>query len=173
MLVSQSQFLSLFLREELVLRCFLLAATGDPHEAEDLLQSVARVLWEKFDRYDQTRPFRPWALGVARTEVLKWKQGKARSPVLLSDDAVSCLADTAVERAERLSAVGELLRTCLAKLKDAARRAVDLKYGGGLTIREIAVRIGKSVAAVEMILVRARRFLRTCVERQMGSGEHK
>jgi len=60
--VNHRLFLKHFLREENVLRAYLLAAAGNVHTADDLLQEVSSVLWEKFDQYDENRPFRNWAL---------------------------------------------------------------------------------------------------------------
>lgn len=170
--MDHQHFLSCFLREELLLRAFLQATTGDVHETDDLLQTVARVLWEKFGQYDENRPFRRWALGVARLEVLKWKQGKARSRVVLSDEALSQVAAAAVESAEWVNSLRDFMHVCLERLKHTARRVVDMKYGDGLSIREIAARIERSVPAVEMILVRSRRALRDCVKRQLREEEH-
>jgi len=170
--LDHQHFLTYFLREELHLRSFLLAATGDAHETDDLLQIVARVLWEKADQYDDSRPFRWWALGIARMEVLKWKQCKARSRVVLSDEAISQVAEAAAESPERGNLLADSLRRCLENLKRTARSVVDMKYSDGLAIREIAARLEKSVPAVEMILVRSRRSLRECVERQLRALEH-
>ena len=168
---DQSNFITVLLQEELPLRSFLLAATRSVHEVDDLFQNVARVLFEKFDEYDPERPFRAWAMGVARMEVLKWRQKKARSREILSPEAISQVAAAAEETNDWTEHLGKFLHTCLGKLKSMARRVVDMKYGDSLAIREIAKRVGKSVPAVEMILVRSRRVLRECVERQMRSEE--
>lgn len=168
---EHSDFITLFLKEELLLRSFLLASTGNVHESDDLFQSVARVLWEKFGDYDPSRPFRGWALGVARLEVLKWRQSKARSREVLSPDALSQVAEVTEEAGSWADGLSEYLQGCLSKLKSTARRVMELKYGESLPIRDIAQRVGKSVSAVEMILVRNRRALRECVERQLRAQE--
>lgn len=168
---DQSNFITVLLQEELPLRSFLLAATRNVHEVDDLFQNVARVLFEKFDEYDPQRPFRAWAMGVAKMEVLKWRQKKARSREFLSPEALLQVAAAAEEPNDWTEHLGKFLHVCLGKLKATARRVVDMKYGDSLAIREIAQRIGKSVSAVEMILVRSRRVLRECVERQMRSEE--
>jgi len=125
---EHSDFITLFLKEELLLRSFLLASTGNVHESDDLFQSVARVLWEKFADYDPSRPFRGWALGVARLEVLKWRQSKARSREVLSPDALSQVAEAAEEGGSWADGLSEFLRGCLAKLKSTARQVMELKY---------------------------------------------
>ena len=81
-------FLAEFLRVERLLAAHLVSATGDVHAAEDLLQAVASILWEKRAEYDVSRPFAAWALGVANLEVLKWRQRAARSREALSEDSM-------------------------------------------------------------------------------------
>lgn len=67
---NRDRFLALYEEHGRLVRGFLLAATGCPHQADDLQQSVARVLLEKFADYDDSRPFRSWVLGIARIEAL-------------------------------------------------------------------------------------------------------
>lgn len=167
MLESQ-EFLGRFLREERLLAAYLLGATGNVHASEDLLQTVARILWEKLPDYDQGRPFGAWALGVAHLEVLKWRQEAARSREVLSADAMRILSDTAARHAEEADERLYFLAGCLQGLGDSARRVVEMKYGQGRSIREIADCLKKSVAAIEMILVRSRRALRDCIQRKMS-----
>lgn len=161
-------FLKHFLPAEAVLKAYLLAATGDMHAADDLLQEVSSVLWEKFDRYDQARPFRPWAMGIARLEVLKWRQALARKREVLSAQVVEALADTAVEHAAQADERLVHLRHCLDGLAGKTRQLLRLRFWRMLRVQQIAERLGKSAAAIEMALVRARRALRTCVEKKLS-----
>jgi RNA polymerase sigma-70 factor (ECF subfamily) len=159
-------FLELFLKEEPLLRAFLLSATGSAEATDDLLQSAAAVLLDKWDDYDRARPFRPWALGIARLEVLKWRQQLARSRNVLSEDAAALLEEAAAEHAPEIEARQGFLLACIEELRDDHRGVLDMKYGLGLKIAEIARRIGKSAAAVEMILSRLRKILRDCIGRK-------
>ena len=83
-------FLKLFLGAERSLRAYLLGATGDVHAADDLLQSVACILLEKLANYDENRPFGGWMFGVARLEVLKWRQQAGRSREVFSEQSMPC-----------------------------------------------------------------------------------
>jgi RNA polymerase sigma-70 factor (ECF subfamily) len=175
---EQRRFLDQFLPVRGMLRTFLLAATRDGNEVEDLCQQVGAVLWRKFDQYDASRPFSAWAIGMARMELLKWRDRNRRSARSrsLSDDAVAALAEAAMQmtppeplEADERSAA---LRDCLGRLAPKAREAIERKYRDGQPIREIAEAQGREVGAVEMALVRARRALRQCIERAMRD-EHR
>jgi RNA polymerase sigma-70 factor (ECF subfamily) len=163
----QSQFLKHYLPAQRVLRAYLHAATGDVNETDDLLQDVSNVLWEKFDRYDETRPFAAWALGIARLQVLKWRQSRSRARRILSEQAVGELADAAIELAEEPDDRPALMAGCMSSLQTRARKVLEMKYAQGMAIKQIADALGYQVGAIEMALVRARRALRDCIERKM------
>lgn len=161
-------FLKHFLPVENVLKAYLLSATGDMYVADDLLQEVSSVLWEKFDQYDEHRPFRSWALGIARMETLKWRQRLARSREVLSPAVIEGLVDTAEGFALELDDRAIHLRLCVEGLKQKTRRVLSLRYWEALTVRRIAEDLGRSAASIEMLLVRVRRQLRLCVERRLA-----
>jgi len=161
-------FLKHFLPAEAVVKAYLLSATGDMRTADDLLQEVSGVLWEKFDRYDADRSFRPWALGVARLEVLKWRQGLARSREVLSAEAVEALMDAAAEHADDADERLVHLRDCVRAVSGTTRQMLRLRYWEVLAVRQIAEQLSKTVSAIEMALVRARRGLRECIEKKLA-----
>ena len=164
--MDHRRFLKHFLTHEGVLKAYLLAASGNAVEADDLLQEVSSVLWERFADYDEARPFRAWALGIARLEILKWRQRLARRREVLSDQALHSLAQAADEQAEETEARRGLLNACLELLAEGVREVVQLRYTDALPLAGIAERTGRSVEAIEMVLVRARKALRECVERK-------
>jgi RNA polymerase sigma-70 factor (ECF subfamily) len=165
---EQQDFLGRFLHEERQIAAYLLSATGDIHAAEDLLQSVARILLEKWDSYDKSRPFGAWTCGVARLEVLKWRQRAARSREVLSEEAMGLLSEAACEHSQEIDQRRVFLTECAAALSSMARRVLQMKYENGCKISEIARQLKKSVAAVDMTLVRSRRCLRECIERKVS-----
>jgi len=163
---KKKTFMKLFLANESMITGYLLACTGNLSEAEELFQEVSLVLWGKFETYDQSRPFKSWALGIARLEILKWRQAKTRSKESLSAEAVEKLADTAVQTSGEIDTLHTYLAYCLEKIQNTVKQVVEMKYKDSFSIADIAEYIGKKVGAVEMILVRARRFLRKCIEKK-------
>ena len=165
--MNHRRFLQYFLKNEGLLKAYLVAAVQDLDDADDLLQEVSSVLWEKFDRYDPARPFAAWALGVARLEVLNYRKGLARRREVLSEDSLRALEDTALQNAPEVDGIRTHLSTCLSGIKEAPRRVLDMRYREALPIQKIAERMGRKVGAVEMTLVRVRRALRECIDRRM------
>ena len=166
-MTDREDFIQHFTDVEHALRAYLLAATRNLSDADDLFQAVWIVLWNKFDQFDASRSFRSWAIGVARFEVLRWKRQQARSREVLSEDAISLLADSAQEHAEEINVHRILLRECLERVNGLRRRVLDMKYSENMKAREIAHATGRSVEAVEMLLVRVRRLLQSCIEQKL------
>ena len=168
--LDHGQFLERFLKEESRLRAFLLAATGSAEAMDDLLQSTAKVLLLKWGEFYAERPFGPWAMGVARLEALKWRQRIARSREVLSEEGVERLSEAAEELAPEEDRRHRYLVDCVESLRAEHRDILNMRYGQGLKALLIAERLGKSVPAMKMILVRIRKVLRDCIERKaMGA----
>jgi RNA polymerase sigma-70 factor, ECF subfamily len=173
--LEHDRFLLHFLPVRGTIRAFLHATTRNLHETDDLCQQVGGVLWRKFSNYDPSRPFAAWAIGIARMELLKWRDRSVRSARQrsLSDDAILALADAAGQPDAAPDQVPEeqsaALRRCMERLTPRAREAMERKYRDGQAIRDIAKAQGREVGAIEMTLVRARRALRDCIEQRLGA----
>lgn len=136
---------------------------GNPNVA-DVLQETNRVLWRKAADYDPSRPFLPWALAIARFEVLAHRKRQSRDR-LVFDDAL--LEDIAAEYERQSVHDGTLqaLERCLQKLPAHQRELVDQRYVHGASVHDIASRHGRAANAVSALLYRIRGLLAECVER--------
>ncbi len=162
--VTRETFLRHYQESERPLRTYIWCATRDPHVTDDILQNVWRTLWVKLDQYDARRPFTAWAMGFARIEVLRWRRARARSVEVLGEETLNRLAAAVEERADDIETLQRHLDECLAQLPAGSRAVLRMFYAQRLRIVEIAARFRRTVAAVEMQLVRLRRQLRECVE---------
>lgn len=165
---QRQEFMAQFVRAERSIRALLLAATGDMNLVDDLMQNAAVALWKKWPEYNPDRPFRAWALGVARIEVLRWRRSVARNRIVLDVQMIDQLVDAADQAAEEADQRLGLLTQCLDHVQGDAREVLNLKYTDGMRARQIAEKIGKGVGAVEMILTRTRRALRECIKRKLA-----
>jgi RNA polymerase sigma-70 factor, ECF subfamily len=166
--VDRKNFLEYFMLIDRPLRSYLMSITRNAQDTDDLLQGVWKTLWEKLDEFDETRSFRAWAFGVARVESLRWRQNKARSREVFSEEIIALLADTAAEAADEMNIRHSFLMDCVDKLDSVQRHILHMKYGQKMISRDIAVKIGRSVSAIDMTLVRVRRLLRDCIEDRMA-----
>src|SRR5678816_4304895 len=69
---AQQRFLSLFLRSEREIFRYVAALVPNMADAEDIVQQTALALWEKFDSYDPSQPFTPWACRFALNKTRQW-----------------------------------------------------------------------------------------------------
>jgi RNA polymerase sigma-70 factor, ECF subfamily len=142
--------------------------------AEEVLQRVAVALVRKYERYDPSRPFVAWAIGVAKFEVLYYRRQQAMDKHIFDDELVEKIADSYQILVEKFNPYGDALSKCLDELEGRPRKVVHLRYADGLTTPNIAEELQITVGAVRMLLWRARGALRQCVEQRIadvsGSG---
>ena len=135
-----------------------------PADASEVVQEVSVRLWEKWDSYDQDRPFLPWAMRFAYLQVLKWRQGKAREKLIFSDDLLSQINATNDYEEPLMEARRKTLTLCLEKLNKYDRRIVELRYGRHGAIKEEAKKTGVKMHKLYYALERIRIQLLNCIE---------
>src|SRR4029434_4267554 len=89
---AQQRCLSLLLRSEREIFRYVAALIPNVADAEDIVQQTAIALWERFDAYDPTQPFTPWACRFALNKTKQWIERRQRWQVLVE----SGLADREV-----------------------------------------------------------------------------
>ena len=135
-----------------------------PADASEVVQEVSVRLWEKWDSYDQDRPFLPWAMRFAYLQVLKWRQGNAREKLIFSDDLLSQINATNDYEEPLMEARRKTLTLCLEKLNKDDRRIVELRYGRHGAIKEEAKKTGVKMHKLYYALERIRIQLLNCIE---------
>ncbi|MBN1676616.1 MAG: sigma-70 family RNA polymerase sigma factor [Kiritimatiellae bacterium] len=168
---KHNEYTQLLLTTEKSLRGYILAHVRDFDTAEDILQQTAMTLWRKFDEYDRRRPFVGWALGMARFEILNARRRLRRHEVVFDSELAEKLASRYAAMEQELSERRVALRRCLKKLRGPAQRALALRYEAGLELRGICRELGKSLAAVKVLLFRARAALKACIARELSGRE--
>ncbi|MDX1564123.1 MAG: sigma-70 family RNA polymerase sigma factor [Phycisphaeraceae bacterium] len=151
---------------------YALSLCGNLTDAEEVLQETNARLWEQREKYDTSRGFMPWACTICYYMVLAQRTKKRRERMQFNQEVVEVLAEesAAMTRQQNLSDRQHALAECVQKLSASHRQMLDLCYEGGLKIREVARRIGKSEAATYKALARVRQSLHDCVERILKTG---
>jgi RNA polymerase sigma-70 factor (ECF subfamily) len=165
--LSSENFAALYSGCHLKLLRYVLTLLPDRHQADDVVQDVARLLWKKRRHYDASRPFFPWARGFAHLEVLKVLKRQSNTGKYFSEQLVEQIAEEQAAQEEQLSAQREALAQCLRKLDEASHELLMLRYGGQMTVQQVAERQGKSPNALYLSIHRIRQNLVECVNRTL------
>jgi len=154
-------------REQDAVRAFLYAVTRDRDVVDELQQEVAVEALRSYHRYDPARPLAAWLIGIARNVVLRWRQESSRARRVLAPETVELIAAAAEEVCDEVHEQRRHLVDCIAALPDRVRSLLEMRYFTNLPMTDIAARLGRNLAEIEMSLVRLRRALRRCVERRI------
>lgn len=143
---------------------FLVYRTGNRELAEDLLSDTFEAVYRTGTRFDRRKGKETtWLYTIAVNKLrdhARRQAAEARAVVRLAAQAPETSLDAEFGRIEDRD---ELLCS-LAVLSDEEREAVSLRYGGGLSLREIARVTGEPMTTVEGRVYRALRKLRAELE---------
>jgi RNA polymerase sigma-70 factor (ECF subfamily) len=162
---AQQRFLSLFLRSEREVFRYVAALVPNVADAEDIVQQTALSLWEKFDAYDPSRPFTPWACRFALNKAKQWVERRQRWQALLEGGLAEELAQRRDQLRPELDTRLKHLEGCVNKLPEEQRSLVESYYYHRDTIEKLAVNSGRTVAATYKALERIRQALQACIEK--------
>ena len=147
---------------------YIYSMLGDHARASDVVQETNLVLWRKKDEFRSGKPFLPWALAIARFQVLAHVRDRGRDRCLLDAELVAALADETEQQVEHLETIQQSLRLCLAELTPNNRDLIQRRYFRSASINEIASALDRGVSSVKVALLRVRRRLAECVRQRMA-----
>ncbi|TVQ52144.1 MAG: sigma-70 family RNA polymerase sigma factor [Phycisphaerales bacterium] len=162
------QFLTLFTRDQLRITAWIRALVPNHTAAADVFQETSLELWRSFATFRPDTDFLPWALGVARHQVLKhWRTAK-RDRLTFSEEFLHELTVEAIGLADELMPRQAALDECVKQLSDRQRDLIHRFYGDNQTAAVIASAWERSVHAVYKSLKVMRRALLECVEAKLA-----
>src|SRR5712691_13352774 len=157
-----ARFATLYRRYVDDLYRYLLSRCGGATDAEDLVAETFLAAFRAARAYRGTGPVKAWLVGIARRKAADARRGKRAHLAL---DAAIDLADPvrtddlALQRVE----VARVLAMTNRLAPDRAE-ALRLRFFAGLECDEIAPLLGRSEAAVKMLVHRALTDLREILE---------
>jgi len=137
-------------------------------EAEDITAETFAAAFEALPKFRGHCEPRLWLLGIARRKIADAGRRTKRRPETLASEfsqhsihADVIASELASARDEPVAVLSQdeanrRVRELMAQLKEEQREALLLKYVEGLSINEIAVVMGRSPAATNSLLQRAR-----------------
>jgi len=154
------------------LTAFVLAQIGDPVAADDIVQDVFSIAFQKRGSFEPGTNFGAWLRSIARNLVLRHFETRARRPLIDRDEAAARLDQLAAAAEDRAvdpawtESRAEILRECLKELTERARKLVAERYGLGRSPAAVSASTGQSISAVNVALFRARTALAECLRRK-------
>jgi RNA polymerase sigma-70 factor, ECF subfamily len=155
-------FAELYRRHVLSIYRYHLAHTGDVRDAEDLTSQTFMAALEGIRSYRGTGPYITWLIGIASRKRALFFRSRGKRPeipldVALQIPAPSLSTDKAAARRIQMDQILGALRTIS---RDRAEVLI-LCFFSGLSPAEAGLVLGKSEAAVRMLISRGLQDLRT------------
>jgi RNA polymerase sigma-70 factor (ECF subfamily) len=158
---------ALYDRYRAPLRGFLVRATGDAHDVDDLVHATFLAAAQSAHRYDGRASCRPWLIGIAAQLLRRRRRSLGRLVAVLT--ALGGTFQPASDPRPALQARSDLERA-LAGLSEAKRVTLLMAEVEGLSCDEIARALEIPVGTVWTRLHAARRELRQAVNLE-GAGQ--
>lgn len=160
-------FVRLLTQNERRLYSYILSLVPKWADADDILQETNLRLWDEFDKYAPGTDFTSWAMRIAFFQVLTFRKRHGRDRRLFSEEFVDVVAATAAETTDEVDPQHLALADCVEKLDPSNRELLECCYSAGTKIKDVAVRIGRTLPATYRALSRIRVALHLCVEETM------
>ncbi|MEI6607615.1 MAG: sigma-70 family RNA polymerase sigma factor [Verrucomicrobiota bacterium] len=168
--LSETEFVVLITRHQAAIYAYILTIHPNRVAAQDILQETNLVLCRKVAEFETGTSFKAWAFRVAYWQTMAHLKRVQRAGLVTLEPEV--LELVALEAEEQLGDFEErhlALRGCLQKLPAGDASILLAHYQRGESLGEISGRLGRSRDALKQVLLRIRRNLRACIERQLAS----
>ncbi len=135
---------------------------GDLHAAEDVTSETFVAAIEGLQTMEADKaPVAAWLFGIARHKLGDQRRRTARASKALRARQLPAAQGTGM---------GMAVASAMERLSDEERTVLEWKYLDGVSVREIAARLGRTDKAAESLLFRARRSFRDAWARERAFG---
>ena len=168
--LSETEFVVLITRHQAAIYAYILTIHPDRVAAQDILQETNLVLCRKVADFEPGTSFKAWAFRVGYWQTMAHLKRVKRAGLVALDPEV--LELVALEAEEELGDFEDrhlALRSCLQKLPAGDASILLAHYQRGESLAEISGRLGRTREALKQVLLRIRRSLRACIERQLAT----
>lgn len=150
---------------------FVSSVIPDFQDADDILQQVAVAIVKNYDKYDKTRSFVAWAIGIAKNEIQMHYRNTSRKKVIFSTKTIQAISDVYEKESVKFDDTRKALDICIKKLKGQSKYILKMRYLSEMSVPRISQKLGMNQGAIYTTLHRIRLALRDCINRQLSSGD--
>ncbi len=145
-----------------VVSAYVGAIVRDFAARDDVLQEIAIAVLDAYDRYDASRSFQSWALGIARNQVRSYLRS-AKRDLLTFDEQVVASLSVAFDDVP-FNCGTWITCTRASTIGCQGNDLLELRYAEDLKPAEIGDRIDAQPNTVAKALQRIREVLRDCIQ---------
>ena len=157
------------------LRAWLAMRAPPGVDADDVAQQALVLAFTRLSEFQLGTDFAAWLFTIAAFQLRGETTRLRRVADYHSRYAPEIFAQALDSRSAESPALAEArldsLRECVQSLTEPLRRYLAWRYDEGIPLEEMAVRSGRSVAAVKKQLWSLRQSLKLCVERRIAMAE--
>lgn len=161
-------FVKLFAQDQRQVHAYIGALLPRRADADDVMQETSMALWRKWSQFDPSRPFLPWACGVAYFEVLRHRRKHATRKLFFSEELMENIAEETLKQSDLAESRTAALAECLTKLPTKDKQLVEHRYSEGVTILKAAEDLGRPPSTVYKAMARIRKLLLECIRRRVA-----
>ena len=146
---------------------YLRGFVADIHLAEELAEEAFVKIVTKKPRFKENSSFKTWLYAIARNVALDYLRKNKRTETIPIENSSPIDDEIDLERAFLKEEQKIALHRTLSQLRPIYRQAIWLTYFEGLSNKETAKVLGKSLHNTEILICRARQLLKTELEKAM------
>lgn len=167
--LSESEFILMITSHQTAIYCYILTIHPDRVAAQDILQETNVVVCKKLAEFEAGTQFKAWVFRIAYWQTMAYlKRVKRAGLVALEPDVLDLVAEEVEEYSEDFEDRNFALKSCLQKLPAGDASILLAHYQRGESLAEISGRLGRTREALKQVMLRIRKTLRTCIERQLA-----
>jgi RNA polymerase sigma-70 factor (ECF subfamily) len=130
---------------------YIVFKIGDRTEAEDMTQQVFLNAIQSISSYNwKGMPFSSWLYRIAHNQIVDHLRKKSKRITVPLDDSMPVQADDPRHTAEQKIEIEEIV-VAAKGLTASQREVISLRFGGELSIAEVAKAMGKSEGAIKAL----------------------
>src|SRR5699024_3875348 len=134
--------------------------TQSNNHAADIVQETFIKVYRNIDRYDVSKPFKPWFYTILLNESRRYMKKQNNEPIAIeSEELINYLHEQHEIKVADFAELDE----AFSQLSDMHRTVLVLKYMNEFTEKEIAQMLNENVNTIKSRLYKARQRMRKLI----------